>query len=96
MPGDRVVSKDSPLLIMLKDGSRITLAANSEIKFESTAGDPVANLTSGNMEVKLAAGSNARIMRGGILVDGRSGLVAPPGARPELLKPPPPTPVSAL
>jgi hypothetical protein len=92
MPGDRVVAKDSAVVIAMRDGSRITLAANSQIHFGSEA-NAIADLTSGSMQFTLAAGSNLRILRGGSPVVGRSGLVSPPsGVRPALLPPPPPPP----
>jgi hypothetical protein len=93
MPGDRLMAGDSPLLIAMKDGSRITLAPHSQLRFDSGAGGLTANLISGDMQFKLASGSALRILR-----SGAPGRVTPQsgGARPELLKPPPPNPVSAL
>lgn len=94
MPGDRVGARDASIVIAMKDGSRITLAANSQLRFESAASQPTADLISGSMQFTLAAGSNLRVLRGGTPVDGRSGQISPV-ARTALLKPPPPTPVSA-
>jgi hypothetical protein len=94
MPGDRVGARDSSIVIAMKDGSRITLAANSQLRLESVASQPTADLISGSMQFSLAAGSNLRVLRGGTPVDGRSGQVSPL-ASPALMKAPPPTPVSA-
>ena len=98
MPGDRVVARDAAITIAMNDGSRITLAANSQLRLESAFSGLTANLISGSMQFTLSSGSNLRIARVGSPVTGRSGLVSPGlGAVPQLLRPlpPPPVPVSA-
>jgi len=96
MPGDRVAAKDSPIVVAMRDGSRITLAANSQLRFEATAAEPTADLVAGSMQFTLTARSTLRILHGGTPVEGRSGLVSPVSrAAPMRMLPPPPSPVSA-
>jgi len=76
MAGDTLVSNDAPLSISLRDGSRITLAANSHLRLEPSAQGLTASLTSGSMQFTLAPGSSLRVVKGGTLVGGRSGAVS--------------------
>jgi len=94
MPGARVAAKSSPVVIAMRDGSRITIAANSQIQFDSSVTSPSANLIAGSMQFTLASGSNLRILQGGTPVNGRSSSVGSQGDR-ALLRPPPPSKISA-
>jgi hypothetical protein len=95
MLGDRVVARTSPIMIAMRDGSRITLASNSQLRLESTPAGLTADLVSGSMQFTLAPASNLRVVRAGAPVEGRAGLVSPkPGTATELGKLPPPPPAS--
>jgi hypothetical protein len=101
MPGDRVVARDSALVIAMKDGSRLTLAANSQLRFESAAAEPTANLISGSMQFTVAPGSVLRVLRDRVPVGVRSGSISVGSAgstgdpRPMFVTPPKaPTPIS--
>lgn len=76
MAGDRIAARDSAVVIAMKDGSRITLAANSQMRFESASVEPTANLVSGAMQFSIAPGSSLRVLKGQVPVLGRSGTIS--------------------
>src|ERR1700733_8308016 len=73
MAGDRVVARDSALTIAMKDGSRLILAPNSQLRFESASADPIANLVSGSLQFTLVPSSLVKVFQGLTPARGRSG-----------------------
>jgi hypothetical protein len=79
MAGSNVVSRSSPVYITLRDGSRISLSANSRIRLSSSGQTVSADLVAGSMQFVLAAGSDVKVSRGATPVDGTSGSVSAAG-----------------
>lgn len=101
--GDTITAGTSPIFLSLRDGSRISLSANSKLRLESSSGTLGANLVSGSMQFALVSPSSARIFEGGNLVRGLSGSLSnstrsavaqiAPGPPPP--PPQPPSPISS-
>ena len=99
MSGDDIAAGASPLTVLFRDGSRITLAPDAHLRIDSTAVGVSANLVSGSMQFTLVSGS-VRVFKSGGLVSERSGSAStglnPGTMKPLLLKlPPPPAPISS-
>lgn len=106
MSGDDVVARDGAVSIVLLDGSRITLAANSRLQLRPDGAAVSAHLTAGSMRFSIASGSTLRLFTASTPVTGKLGsasvdppstvrpamLVTPPKAPPR--PPPAPTPIS--
>jgi hypothetical protein len=89
--GDRISAKDSPVHLVLSDGSRLTLGPSSQAQIESSS----INLLSGSLQFSFAADSKMRVLQQGRAVLGRAGSISTPSApslliaRPPAVRPPP-------
>jgi hypothetical protein len=99
--GQEIVAGTSSLIIVFRDGSRITLAPGSRLKIDSSGS--AVNLTGGSMQFSLASSSLLKIQNGGLPVGERTGSASRSGSlpsggafRPALAKlPAPPAPISS-
>jgi ferric-dicitrate binding protein FerR (iron transport regulator) len=95
--GDYVQTNTTPIAIQFHDGSRVTLAQNSQATVESKNGKLAFRLSSGSMQFKLASHSTLALFNKNSQVLGTSGAVTTgPGVitKPVLAGrplPPPPT-----
>ena len=75
MAGDEIKSSAAPVVLTLKDGSKIVLGANSAAKFETTAGGRESlRLVNGSMRYQMSADARTQ------LVVNNQPLVVTPGA----------------
>ena len=75
MAGDEIKSSAAPVVLMLKDGSKIVLGANSAAKFETTAGGQESlRLVNGTMNYQMSTEAKTQ------LVVNNQPLVVTPGA----------------
>jgi len=75
MAGDEIKSSAVPVVLTLKDGSKIVLGANSAAKFETTAGGRESlRLVNGSMQYQMSADARTQ------LVVNNQPLVVTPGA----------------
>ena len=75
MAGDEIKSSAAPVVLMLKDGSKIVLGVNSAAKFETTAGGRESlRLVNGSMNYQMSADARTQ------LVVNNQPLVVTPGA----------------
>lgn len=90
--GQEIVAGTSSLIIVFRDGSRITLAPGSRLKIDSSGS--AVNLTGGSMQFSLASSSSLKIQNEGLSVSERSGELYSRGTSHLGLKlPPPPAPI---
>ena len=76
MAGDEIKSSAAPVVLTLKDGSKIVLGANSAAKFETTAaGRESVRLVNGSMQYQMSAEATTQLVVNNQL------LVMTPGAK---------------
>jgi hypothetical protein len=100
LKGDVIATKAAPALIVFKDGSRVTLQANSKARVENTEDEIKLNLLDGVMQIIPARGSGVGYLSRDVPVK-TSPAVETVAATPQtgvkrqaLLLPPPPAPIS--
>ena len=100
MAGDEIGTSAGPATIQYRDGSRVTLNANSKAKAEQTSEGVVFRLLSGTMEFTLAPKAKVVFYNGAKVLNAQAGVATVASTtsitqlQPVRVLPPPPPPQS--